>query len=79
MKRLIVLVFTILACATILFAQNNPDAVGGIEGEVHLPNGQPAPGVYLQLQPEGIGGLIQTASTDSAGHFTFGSLGAGAN
>ena len=79
MKRLIVLVFAILASAIILFAQNNPNAVGGIEGEVHLPNGQPVPGVYLQLQPEGIGGLIQSASTDSDGHFTFGSLGAGAN
>jgi tetratricopeptide (TPR) repeat protein len=82
MKRPPILFLVIvLASFAVLHAQGNPYSTGPIQGEVHLPNGQPAANVYLKLEPEGAGGLIQSASTDPAGHFAFvgGGIGAGGN
>lgn len=89
MKHLLVFVLAVLVGVPALLAQGNPypsNPTGGersatIEGQVTLPNGDPAPNVYLRLQPEGVGGLVQSASTDSSGNFTFGGQGisSGAN
>jgi TolA-binding protein len=89
MKHLLVFVLAVLVGAPALFAQGNPypsNPTGGersatIQGQVTLPNGKPAPNVYLRLQPEGVGGLVQSASTDSSGNFTFSGQGisSGAN
>lgn len=81
MKGPLTLFFAIVLSAASLFGQGNPYSTGPIQGEVDLPNGQPVPNAYLQLKPEGGGGLIQSASTDSAGHFSFtgGGIGAGGN
>lgn len=59
--------------------QNGPDARPTIEGEVRLPNGNPVPFVYLRLEPEGMGGQIQTATTDSAGYYSFSGYFVGGN
>lgn len=81
MKRLLALSFAILFGAVALSAQGNPYSAGPIQGEVHLPNGDPVPNVYLELKPQEGGGMIQSASTDSAGHFAFpgATVGAGGN
>lgn len=77
-RRSVVFLAIVLFCATGLLAQNNPYTNGAIQGEVDLPNGQPVPNVYLKLEPQNTGGLIQTATTDSAGHFAFAGQGIGA-
>lgn len=77
-RRSVVLLAILLFSATGLLAQNNPYTNGAIQGEVDLPNGQPVPNIYLKLEPESAGGLIQTATTDSAGHFAFAGQGIGA-
>jgi Tfp pilus assembly protein PilF len=80
MRRSVVFLAILLFCATGLLAQmnQNPYTNGTIQGEVELPNGQPLPDVYIKLEPENAGGLIQTATTDSAGHFAFAGQGIGA-
>jgi tetratricopeptide (TPR) repeat protein len=59
--------------------QNGPGARPTIEGEVRLPNGNPVPFVYLRLEPEGMGGRIQTATTDSSGYYSFSGYFVGGN
>jgi tetratricopeptide (TPR) repeat protein len=80
MKHLLVLVFLILAGVPSLLAQGNPyppnspmsaEKSAAIEGQVSLANGNPAANVYLKLQSEGVGGLVQSASTDTSGSFSF--------
>ena len=72
LKRSLTLVLALLFSAGALFAQGgNPYSTGPIEGEVRLPNGQPATNVNLQIEPQGMGGVVQSTSTDSGGHFSF--------
>jgi tetratricopeptide (TPR) repeat protein len=88
MTRLLVLVLLVLSAATTLLAQSNPyditaqsdpSGLPTIEGEVQLPNGSPVPFIYLRLDPENFGGMIQSASTDSAGYYLFNGHFAGHN
>lgn len=67
------LVLAVLLGAAPLFAQSGvgPGSRPVIQGEVTLPNGNPASEVYIQLEPENGGGLIASAITDSAGFFVF--------
>ena len=79
--RPIGLTLAVLFCATSLFGQlrPNPGRAAMIQGEILLPNGNPAPFVYLTLEPENGGGLIQSASTDSAGFYAIAGVAVGAN
>jgi tetratricopeptide (TPR) repeat protein len=79
MKRLAGLVLALLFSAGLLLAQANPYSTMGIQGEVQLPDGKPAKNIYIQLQPQNGGGMLQWTTTDSAGHFDFDSAGAGGN
>lgn len=81
MTRWLVLVLLIFSATTSLFAQSNlqsmetnsdgPGTVPTIEGEVRLPNGTPVPFVYVRLDPENVGGMIESTTTDSAGYYAF--------
>lgn len=81
MTRWLVLVLLVLSGATSLLAQanplsaetnsNGPGNIPTIEGEVRLPNGTPVPFIYLRLDPENVGGMIQSTTTDSAGYYAF--------
>lgn len=72
MKRSLTLILALLFSAAALFAQGgDPYATGPIQGEVHLPNGQPATNINLQIEPQGMGGVMDSTSTDSSGHFSF--------
>jgi Tfp pilus assembly protein PilF len=87
MKRFLILVLAVLASAATLFAQGNPypqtpgagEKSATIEGQVTLPDGKPVPYVYLRLEPEGVGGMIQSASTDTSGSFSFSGAAVGSN
>jgi tetratricopeptide (TPR) repeat protein len=85
MMRNLILIVAVLASATCLHAQANsrldgaPQTTATVQGEVTLSNGNPVPLVYLQLQPEGVGGTVQSATTDSSGSFTFSGAIAGQN
>lgn len=68
-----------IPCSAQSQQQQGPGERPTIEGEVRLPNGNPVPFVYLRLEPEGMGGIIQTASTDSAGYYSFVGYFVGAN
>lgn len=78
-KRVFKFFLMAIFSAAPLLAQNNPYATTGIQGSVALPDGNPAKNIYIQLQPEGGAGLLQTATTDSAGHFSFDTGGAAGN
>jgi tetratricopeptide (TPR) repeat protein len=86
-KRNLILVVAVLMSATCLHAQGNSSrGLDGasqksatIEGQVTLPGGDPVPFLYLRLEPEGAGGMIQSASTDSSGNFSFSGAIVGAN
>jgi tetratricopeptide (TPR) repeat protein len=71
----------ILFGAAPLFAQAGigPGNRPLIQGEVTLPSGNPAPEVYIQLEPENGGGMIASAITDSAGFYVFPQVGEGDN
>ena len=71
----------VLLGAAPLFAQAGigPGNRPVIQGEVTLPSGNPAPEVYIQLEPENGGGLIASAVTDSAGFYVFPQVGVGNN
>ena len=77
MKRSLILAAAVLLNATCLHAQATgrldgaPQTVAVIQGQVTLPGGNPVPNVYLQLEPEGVGGTVQSATTDSSGNFSF--------
>ncbi len=75
------LVLAVLVGAAPLFAQSSigPGRTPVIQGEITLPNGNPAPLIYLQLEPENGGGMIQSATTDSAGFYIFNQVGVGNN
>jgi tetratricopeptide (TPR) repeat protein len=82
LKRSLTLILALLFSAAALFAQGgDPYSTGPIQGEVHLPNGQPATNINLQIEPQGMGGVMESTSTDSAGHFSFTGqrIGAGGN
>jgi tetratricopeptide (TPR) repeat protein len=78
--------FALLASAFLfgsapLFGQGSPYPSESpmIQGEVQLPNGNPAPFVLLVLEPENGGGFLGSATTDSAGFYTFSKIIVGAN
>lgn len=85
MKRNLVLLVAVLLCATCLHAQGSqrldgaPMTTATIQGQVTLSNGDPVPHVYLRLEPEGAGGMMQSATTDSSGNFSFSGAAAGLN
>jgi tetratricopeptide (TPR) repeat protein len=87
MSRMVALFAAFLFSAAPLFAQGNPypklptggEGAATIQGQVSLPGGKPAKNVYLRLEAQGRGGLIQSASTDSSGSFSFGNVALGAN
>jgi tetratricopeptide (TPR) repeat protein len=92
MNRILILVLAVLMSATSLLAQGtetppnstsrmdgSSERAASIEGQVSLPDGSPAPYVYLRLEPEGAGGMLQSASTDSSGNFSFSGATVGSN
>jgi tetratricopeptide (TPR) repeat protein len=81
MTRWLVLILLLLCGPGSLLAQTNPlvgetnsttpGSIPTIEGEVRLANGTPVPFVYVRLDPENVGGMIQSTTTDSAGYYAF--------
>jgi|SRR5579875_19927 len=79
MKHSFILLASVLLSAACLHAQQqpargldgSPQQKATIEGKVTLPGGDPVSLVYLQLEFEGAGGMVKSATTDSSGDFSF--------
>jgi tetratricopeptide (TPR) repeat protein len=80
MSRPFLLFTVVLLAAAALPGQDKPfpnpsHSVHGqlafIEGAVSFPNGHPAPFVYLRVERQGIGGMVESATTDSSGYYSF--------
>lgn len=73
MKRFLVAVLFVLLAATVGRAQAaaTPGESPTIQGDVSLPNGNPAVNIRLELEAESAGGDNMYATTDSAGFYAF--------
>src|SRR5215217_631838 len=76
MKRVLCLIFVLLACAVAQEARAQI-AAGNIYGTVTDQNGGVLPGVDVTLQAVSIGGQPRTTVTDGQGQFRFLNLDAG--
>lgn len=85
MKRNLFCMVAFVMSATCLYAQGgqrldgSPMTTATIQGQVTLPDGSPVPRVYLRLEPEGAGGMVKSATTDSGGNFSFSGASTGDN
>jgi tetratricopeptide (TPR) repeat protein len=75
------LILAVLFSSVALNAQvrATPGQSAMIEGEVHFANGNPARFSYLSLLSENGGGMVQSATTDSAGYYAFSGVSVGTN
>jgi tetratricopeptide (TPR) repeat protein len=81
MSRSVMLLFAVLLAAAPLLGQGRPFPSQSpmIQGNVRLSNGDPAPFILLTLEPENGGGFLESATTDSAGFFSFSNILVGTN
>ena len=81
MSRPAMLLFAGMLGAAPLLGQGRPFPSQSpmIQGDVRLPNGNPAPFILLTLEPENGGGFLESATTDSAGFYSFSNILVGTN